>query len=377
MTRPPSDALGWLAAAAAEREAAGLHRDLDVRSADDQLLDLAGNDYLGLSRHPEVVAAGEAALRRYGAGATGSRLVSGSTELHEQLERALAALFRAPAALVFSSGYTANLAAVTALTGPGSLVVSATGNHASLVDACRLARARVVVVPDDDVDAVRRVLAERSEARALVVTDAVFSVTGRLARVAELADVARAAGAALVVDEAHAVGVVGRTGEGVCAASDVLGPDVVRTATLSKALGGQGGVVAGSAALRAHLVDTARSFIFDTGLAPASAATALAAVGLLTPERVRRLHEVATGLAARLDLPAPPAAVVPLTIGDPHRAAAARDACRAAGVRVGCFRPPSVPPGASCLRLTARADLSDVDLDRAAAVVLSATRVPV
>lgn len=372
-------ALDWLAAAARDRAEAGLHRELVPRPPGrDAMLDLAGNDYLGLARHPAVVRAAVAAVHAYGAGATGSRLVSGTTHLHELLELALAAFCSAPAALVFSSGYTANLAAVTALSGPGTLIVSSAGNHASLVDACRLSRARVVVVTDADVAAVRRELAGRAERRALVVTDAVFSVSGRLAPLADLHAAARDHEAALVVDEAHSLGVVGRDGRG---AAELAGlsqyDDVVRTVTLSKALGSQGGAVVGSAAVRNHLIDTARSFVFDTGLAPAAVGAALAALGLVDADLVSALRANGAALAALLDLPRPPAAVLPVHVGDAHAAAAARDACAAAGIRVGCFRPPSVPAGQSCLRLTVRADLTAADLNRTATAVRDVVRVGV
>jgi 8-amino-7-oxononanoate synthase len=374
-----TDALGWLLAAAAERSAAGLHRELVPRPpGPDPLIDLAGNDYLGLSRHAAVIEGAVRALREYGAGSTGSRLVTGTTELHAELEDALAAFCRAPSALVFSSGYLANLGAVTALSGPDSLIVSSAGNHASLVDACRLSRARVVVVPDGDLEAVRAALSTRSEERAVVVTDAVFSVSGKLAPLGELHEAARDHGAILLVDEAHAVGVVGDRGEGAVAAAGLdASPAVVRTATLSKALGSQGGVVLGSAALREHLIDTARAFVFDTALAPPAVGAALAAVGLITPDRVRRLRDTAAALAGLLGLLRPQSAVLPVPVGDPHLASAARDVCAAHGVRVGCFRPPSVPPGGSCLRLTVRADLTEAEVERAAAVVTAALPVPV
>lgn len=369
------DPLFWLAEAAQERARAGLNRELVPRApGPDRMLDLAGNDYLGLSRHPDVIDAAIAAARAYGAGSTGSRLVTGTTELHAELEETLAAFCGVRAALVFSSGYTANLAAVSALTGPGSLIVSSAGNHASLVDACRLSRARVVVVPDDDVDAVRRALTERVEERAVVVTDAVFSVSGRLATLADLHDVARAGGAALIVDEAHALGVVGPRGQGACAAVGLAGePDVVQTVTLSKALGSQGGAVLGSESVRNHLVDTARAFVFDTALAPASAGAALAALHLVSLRRVASLRMAALEFAILLDLPLPPAAVLSVHVGDPRAAVAARDACAVRGVRVGCFRPPSVPVGQSCLRVTVRADLRDDEIARAATVIRAAT----
>jgi 8-amino-7-oxononanoate synthase len=373
-----TDPLGWLAAAAAERADAGLHRELVARpSGSDRLIDLAGNDYLGLSRHPIVIEGAVTALRAYGAGSTGSRLVTGTTELHAQLEQALAVFCQAPSALIFSSGYLANIGAVTALSGADSLIVSSAGNHASLVDACRLSRARVVVVADGDVEAVRHALSMRDEQRALVVTDAVFSVSGRLAPLVELHQAARDYGAVLLVDEAHAVGVVGDGGEGVVVATGLgAEADIVRTATLSKALGSQGGAVLGTAVVRNQLIDTARTFVFDTGLAPAAAGAALAALGLVSPDRVRRLRTNAAALATLLGLACPQSAVLSVPVGDPHLASAARNACAAQGVRVGCFRPPSVPVGGSCLRLTARADLTEAEVQRAGAVVSAARPVP-
>lgn len=373
-TDTAQDALGWLREASCARSEAGVERSLVVRPAGvEPVLDLASNDYLGLARHPAVVAACGRAAQEYGAGATGSRLVTGTTALHEALEHALAHHVGAASALVFSSGYLANLGAVTALSGPGTLIVSDAANHASLVDACRLSRARVVVVPHGCVDSVERALASRVEERALVITDAVFSTTGRLAPLAALHEAVRRAGAALLVDEAHSMGVVGQDGRGAAAAAGLVGePDVVLTATLSKAFGSAGGVVLGSTSVRQHLVSTARSFIFDTGLAPPSAGAALAALRLTTPARVGALHGAARRLADALEVPRTDSAVVPVHVGDARAAAAARDLCLGRGVRVGCFRPPSVPQGQSCLRLTARADLTADDIDLAARVVESA-----
>ena len=358
----------WLEEARAEVRARGLVRRLDPELG---LLDLASNDYLGLARHPVVVAAAVAAVQRYGAGSTGSRLVTGTLPVHLELEEALAARCGAESALVFSSGYLANLGAVTTLAGPGTLVVSDSANHASLIDACRLSRATVQVVPHADVAAVDAALAGWP-GRAVVVTDAVFSVDGTLAPLVALHGVVRTHGALLVVDEAHGLGVLGPSGAGACALLGLAGePDVVRTVTLSKSLGSQGGAVLGPAALRDHLVDTARAFVFDTGLAPAAAGAALAALGLVTDPLVADLAGVGAQLAAALGVEPTPGAVVRLHVGDPFRATAARDRCRDAGVRVGCFRPPSVPAGQACLRLTARADLTAADLARAAEVVLA------
>lgn len=368
-----TDALGWLADEAARREAAGLHRVLRPRAAGSQLLDLASNDYLGLSTHPDVVAAAQAALSAFGAGSTGSRLVTGSTTLHDALEQALAEHVGTAEALVFSSGYLANLGAVAALAGPGTLVVSDESNHASLVDACRLSRARVVVVPHAEVAAVEDALRTRTETRALVVTDAVFSVDGDVAPLAALHDACRRHGAALLVDDAHGLGVVGPLGAGATATAGLAGePDVVVTVTLSKSLGSQGGAVLGPVGLRDHLVDTARSFVFDTGLAPAAAAAALAALSLVDAFRVATLRRTSDLLADALGVPRTAGAVVPLLVGDPHRAVAAQARCREEGVWVGCFRPPSVPAGRACLRLTARASLSEADVTRAAGAALRA-----
>jgi 8-amino-7-oxononanoate synthase len=367
-------AFGWLAGVAQARADAGLRRRLRPRGPDDPLLDLASNDYLGLARRPAVVAAAAEAAMLWGAGSTGSRLVTGSTELHARLEGALARFVGTQSALVFSSGYLANLGAIAALTGPGALVVSDALNHASIVDACRLSRARVVVTPHRDVPAVEKALADRAEERAVVVTDSVFSVDGDLAPISALASAARRQEAGLVVDEAHALGVIGPGGRGAAHAASLAGaPDVVLTATLSKALGSQGGAVLASAEVVEHIVDTGRAFIFDTGLAPACAGAALAALGVVESEpeladnvrrRARQLAAAAreAGLAATR----PEGAVTAVLLGAPESAVEAADTCARRGVRVGCFRPPSVPDGVSRLRLTARADLTQDDISLAA-----------
>lgn len=367
--------LAWLEAAEQQRRQAGLRRVLRPRSSVPCELDLASNDYLGLAQHPDVIDGGVCALRTWGSGSTGSRLVTGDTELHEQFESELAGFMGAASALVFSSGYTANLGAVTSLSGPGSLVVSDAASHASLVDACRLSRARVVVTPHRDADAVAAALADRTEERALVLTDSVFSTDGALAPLRPLHEVCRAHGAVLLVDEAHGLGVRGDGGRGLLHEVGLAGaPDVVVTTTLSKALGSQGGAVLGSEALRDHLINAARPFIFDTGLAPAAVGSALAALRLLVAEpwRPQAVLDHARTLAEICDVPeAPESAVVSVVLGEPEPAVAAAAACLDAGLLVGCFRPPTVPAGTSRLRLTARASLSAEDLDLARRVLTS------
>ncbi|MCI4676022.1 8-amino-7-oxononanoate synthase [Candidatus Mycolicibacterium alkanivorans] len=375
MTRAGLSPLAWLDAVERQRRQAGLRRSLRARPAVGTDLDLASNDYLGLSRHPAVIEGAVTALRTWGAGSTGSRLVTGNTELHEQFESVLADFVGAETGLVFSSGYTANLGAVAALSGPGSLLVSDALSHASLVDGCRLSRARVVVTPHNDVDAVEAALAGRTEERALVVTDSVFSTDGALAPLRQLHEVCRRHRALLLVDEAHGLGVRGVGGRGLLHEAGLAGaPDIVVTTTLSKSLGSQGGVVLGPAAVRDHLIDSARTFIFDTGLTPAAAGAAIAALDVLTAEpwRAEAVISRARELAAMCGVPdVPESAVVSVVLGDPEVAVAAAAACLDAGVRVGCFRPPTVPTGTSRLRLTARASLTDDEMDLARRVFTS------
>ena len=395
--RDRSHPLELLRQAATGRAAAGVRRALVPRGpnldgpnlggwARDGLLDLASNDYLGLCGDERLNAAAAEAARVWGTGSTGSRLVTGTTELHARLETALARFTGAAGALVFSSGYLANLTVVTALAAvlgaPNDLlIVSDAGNHASLIDACRLSRARVTVTPHRDPDAVRKVLANRDEAAAIVVSDAVFSVDGALAPVAELHAAARSGGALLVLDEAHAFGVTGPGGRGAAAAAGIAAePDLIRTVTLSKALAGQGGAVLGAPEVIATLIDTGRGFIFDTGLAPPCAGAALAALEVVEAEPGLgvRARAAATRLAAiaaeeNLRVSAPDAAVLAVTVGESARAVRAREICAAYGVRVGCFRPPSVPRGRACLRLTGRASLTEDDF-AAAARALAAVR---
>lgn len=381
MTRAGISPLAWLDDVERQRRAAGLRRTLRARQPVGAELDLASNDYLGLSQHPDVVDGGVRALRIWGAGSTGSRLVTGNTELHEGFETSLAEFVGAESALVFSSGYTANLGAVVALSGAGSLLVSDALTHASLVDACRLSRARVMVTPHRDVDAVEAALRGRVEERAVVVTDSVFSADGVMAPLRALHDVCRRHGALLIVDEAHGLGVRGEGGRGLVHEVGLAGaPDVVVTTTLSKALGSQGGVVLGPTPVRDHLIDAARTFIFDTGLAPAAVGAAWSALSVLTaePERAAAVLDRARTLADMCGVTeVPDSAVVSVILGEPEVALAAAASCLDRGVRVGCFRPPTVPAGTSRLRLTARASLTADDLDVARSVlveVLAAAR---
>ena len=363
----------WLEQQAAAREAAGLRRSLRPRPADDDLIDLAGNDYLGLSRDPAVVAAAAEAARVWGAGSGASRLVSGTLELHQQLEHELADYTGQPAALVFSTGYHANLAVVSALADRDTLVVSDAHIHASLVDAVRLSRARLEVVPHSDVAAVHRALAGWS-GRALVLAESIYSVLGDRAPLPELAAACAEHGALLVVDEAHGLGVHGR---GLVHADGLAGlAHVVMTATLSKALGSQGGAVLGSAALVDHLVNRARPFIFDTALAPAATGAALAALSEVRrrPQLAEVVRRRMDDLAASLGVEPSAGAVLSVPMPSPQAAVAAQAAALQQGVRVGCFRPPSVPDGISRLRVTVNAGVRDDDWQRATEVLVAVAK---
>lgn len=362
----------WLERQAADREAAGLRRTLRPRCSADTTLDLAGNDYLGLSRHPHVREAAAAAALEWGAGAGASRLVTGTLALHEELESQLAAFTWQPSALVLSTGYHANLAVVTALADRDCLIVSDAHVHASLVDACRLARAEVVITPHNDVAAVSQALAGAGDRRALVLAESVYSVLGDAAPLLELAGVCASYGALLVVDEAHGLGVAGEGGRGLVAELGLAGQDhVVVTATLSKALGAQGGAVLSSPEVREHLVNRARPFIFDTGLAPAPAGGALAALHVLrtSPDLPALVHTRVQSLAGALAVDVPAGAVLSVPMPSPRIALAAQAAALEEGVRVGCFRPPSVPDGISRLRITTSAGVPGADWSRAASVL--------
>ena len=349
-----------------------------------RVLCLASNNYLGLAAHPEVVDAAAEAAGRFGAGAGSARLITGGLVLHDELEARLAAFKGTEDAVLFSSGYLANLGTVSALLGPGDAVFSDELNHASIIDGCRLSRAEVHVYRHADGGHLdERLAAWRRQAgagrRALVVTDSVFSMDGDVAPLPDIVAACDRHGAILMVDEAHATGVVGPGGRGAIAGFGLDGRVGVVMGTLSKALGAGGGFIAGSTALCAYLRNRARSFIFDTALPPPTAAAALAALTIVErePERSVRARRLATRLATGLraagyDVPDPAAAVLPVVIGEPDAAMALSARLLDAGVLVTAIRPPSVPPGTSRLRTTVMATHTDPEIDRAIAAFTAA-----
>jgi len=389
-----TDPLTFCGEEVARIDAAGLLRrvrSLESASEPEVILDgrrvlcLASNNYLGLAAHPDVIDAATEAARRYGAGAGSARLITGGNVLHDELEARLAAFKGSAAAVLFSSGYLANLGTVSALVGPGDAVFSDALNHASIIDGCRLSRADVHVYRHADAgDLAERLAAWRQRAvadrRALVVTDSVFSMDGDIAPLPDIVEACERHGAILMVDEAHATGVVGPGGRGAVAAYGLEGRVNVVMGTLSKALGAAGGFIAGSADLCAYLRNRARSFIFDTALPPPTAAAALAALAIVgrEPERPARARRLASRLAAGLrsagyDVAEPPAAVLPIIVGEPEAAMAFSAQLLDAGVLVTAIRPPTVPPGTARLRATVMATHTDAEIDRAAAA-FAATR---
>lgn len=360
-----SDPAAWLSALRQEssrRDRAGLRRRLVERGPDDQIVDMAGNDYLGLARHPAVIDAASSALGAYGLGATGSRLVRGTTTAHVDLERSLARWLGADDALVYSSGYLANLGAIRALVTPDTLIISDAYNHASIVDGCRATRAEIAVTKHLSLTDIESRLDEARVARrpALVITESIFSVDGDLAPLAETHELVRAFGARLLVDDAHAAGVIGGEGAGGVVAAGIAGePDVITTITLSKSFGGAGGVVAGPDAFIETLVDAGRTFIYDTGMPPAVASGARAALDVIRDGDELRAELISRGQlirdvlgAAGLDVSTPAGGVLSVMAPSPEAALKWASDCRERGVAVGCFRPPSTPDGSSRLRLT-------------------------
>jgi 8-amino-7-oxononanoate synthase len=333
--------------------------------AGDTHLAFCSNDYLGLAGHPALAAAAALAAREQGFGASAARLVSGDLPAHRALEERLAAFLGRESALIFPTGYQTNLGVLTALAGPDDVIVSDALNHASLIDGCRLSRARVAVYPHADAGAAARLLAEaRGARRRLLVTESVFSMDGDAAPLAALAQGAASHDAVLIVDEAHAFGALGPGGRGLAAAAGVV-PDIL-IGTLGKTLGAAGGFVAAARVVRDFLVNRARTFIFTTALPPPVAAAAAAALDLIGgPEgeaRRARLASSSAWLAARLEplsatvlpgfVPFPGSPILPFVLGTEAQALRVSAELSRRGIFVPAIRPPTVPPGTARLRIT-------------------------
>jgi len=370
--------------------AEGLERSLvayqntgvDVRSGSQELLNFSSNDYLGLARNPVVLAAVEKAVYDYGAGATASRLVTGTLVCHEELEQQLAVLKGYPAALVFGSGYAANVGIMSALVGRDDHVFIDRLAHASLVDAAVLSRAKVHRFRHNDPEDFRRVLRlSVASGKRLMVTESVFSMDGDVAPVTALAAVAEEAGAMVLVDEAHATGIFGPDGAGVIRQAGLESRINCSMGTLSKALGGYGGFVACSGEMRRWLIHKARAFIYSTALPPAMVGAALGALQCLreSPGMGRQLLERATGFRARLqelglDTGPSESQIIPVMVGDNERAIRLQRRLVEKGILAVAIRPPTVPAGTARLRLSVSLAHSPEVLNRVAGMIAEAAQ---
>jgi len=367
----------------AELEREGLRRKLRIVSTPSgpeigldgrTLVNFGSNNYLGLADHPEVARAAGEATARYGTGAGASRLISGNHELYARLEKALAEFKQTESALVFSTGYMANLGIVCALAGEGDVVVADRLSHASLVDACRLSGARMLVFPHNDLDRLDAVLTRHRARyrRALIVTEGLFSMDGDSSPVAGLAEIALKHDAWLLVDDAHATGVLGPDGRGSFEHAGIRpGPKTIQMGTLSKALGSLGGFIAGSRELVELLVNRSRTFVYTTGLPAGCVAASLAALEILRrePGRCRRLAEISARVRASLKdagmtVNAGEGPIIPVTLGGNARVMRWMAALSDRGLFVPGIRPPTVPQGSARLRISLMASHTDEHLDR-------------
>jgi 8-amino-7-oxononanoate synthase len=346
-----------------------------------RVLLLCSNNYLGLADHPRVREAAATAAMRYGVGAGASRLISGNMSIHTRLERRLADFKGTESCVLFGSGYLANAGVIAALSREGDIVFSDELNHASVIDGCRLARADTFVYDHLDVDHLQWGLEKAGGHGSLIVTDGVFSMDGDVAPLAEIVELAKRYDARVMVDEAHATGVLGPGGRGSVAAAGLTGEVDVIVGTLGKALGSYGAYVCCSDEMVQYLVNTARTLIFSTAPAPPSVAAALAALDLLErqPRRIERVHENSRALRAALieegfRIEDSETQIAPLVIGDPQLTI---DLCERAlqrGVFAQAIRPPTVPAGSSRLRLAAMATHTGAELRWAARQLADAAR---
>lgn len=338
-----------------------------------EVINFSSNNYLGIANHPALAVAAKEAIDRYGCGSGASRLISGNMALHEELEKRLAEFKGTEAALVFNSGFQANTGIISTLAGEGDAVLSDELNHASIIDGCRLSRARTIVYAHNDLDQLEAALKQAGNARRkLIVTETIFSMDGDEAPLNGIVELAEKHDAVVMVDEAHATGMFGANGAGVVSKLGLGDRVLVQMGTLGKALGGFGAYVAGSEALRELLINRCRSFIFTTSLPPAVMAMALAAIDLIKrePERrealwnnCRRLQEGLRSLGFPLRASESP--ILPLIIGDAGKCMQLSERLLDKGIFAQGIRPPTVPAGTSRLRITLMATHTEAHLDRA------------
>ena len=318
------------------------------------------NNYLGLANHPKVMQRAIEATKEFGFGAGASRLISGNTVLHEELEKRIARFKGLAAALVFPTGYMANLGAITALVDESDTVIIDRLNHASIIDACRLSKAKLQVYPHKDMDALEKILARSAHyQKRLIITDSVFSMDGDIAPLPQIVELARKYNAITMIDEAHATGIIGKTGKGAEEYFGIEGQIDIVMGTLSKALGSLGGFIAGSYELIDYLKNKARSFIYTTALPPAACAAALAALDIIEAEPELR-NKLAENIRAFGERETP---IIPLIIGDAKKTMEISQKLFEQGLFISGVRPPTVPEGESRLRITVTASHSKEEIE--------------
>jgi 8-amino-7-oxononanoate synthase len=346
------------------------------------LLNLSSNDYLGLAHDHRLIAAAQDAAARWGAGAGASRLVSGHLALHAAVEEKLAAFKGAQAAVIFSTGYMANLGVISALVGPGDAVFGDRLNHASIYDGIKLSGATLHRFPHRDLDRLKDLLRQHQDARRrLIITDSVFSVDGDLAPLTDIVDLKERFGAAMMIDEAHATGVLGERGAGLAEALGLTGRIEVHLGTFSKALGSLGGYVAGDQRLIDYLYNRSRPFIYSTALAPPVLGAIDAALEIVAQEPERRLYlkeesdKFRQGLmCAGLDTLGSETQIIPVLVGENARTLDFAARLRQQGLMAVALRPPTVPPGRARVRFSLSASHSREDLAQALKIIVATAR---
>ncbi|MBX9656429.1 8-amino-7-oxononanoate synthase [bacterium] len=345
-------------------------------------LDVSSNDYLGLAADPRIIDAAREVIEEMGFGAAASPLVSGYTKWHQKLEREIARFEGTESAVVFPSGFAANLGTITSLVGPDDLIFSDVRNHASLIDGCRLSKASIRRFDGREIDSLRVVLQDAKQfRRRLIVTDSVFSMDGDVAPLDLLAEIAHESDSMLYVDEAHATGVLGKTGSGACELLGVKERVSIRMGTLSKALGGMGGFVAGSKDLCDWLINRSRSYIYSTGFPAAAAAAACRAIEIVAdePERSSRVNQTADDLRTELAIAgfstgSSRTPIVPLILGESTKALAFAEQLRHRGVMAVAIRPPTVPPGTARIRLSISAAHESDEIQNLVSIIVSVAK---
>lgn len=357
----------WLSERLVKTKQAGLYRTLrtmhtapgpSVEIDGQRQLVFSANNYLGLANDPRLIHAAETALHEFGVGSSGSRLTTGNTDWHQRLEEKFAAFKQQEAALLFSSGYLANMGVLSSLPEKGDLIFSDQLNHASIIDGCRLSRAQTIIYKHVDMDDLEKKLKEtKTTGHRFIVTDSVFSMDGTLAPLDKIMELAHRYQAFVIVDDAHATGVLGENGRGSSEYFQVK-PDVV-ISTLSKAIGTEGGVVSGSQVLIDFLRNHARTFIFQTSLSPAICAAAYTAIEIIEQSKEKRKQLLISARRIKTSLQemgytvkGDDTPIIPVVIGDTQQALLFAHRLQEKGIFAPAIRPPTVPQGESRIRLT-------------------------